>query len=70
MNDMLDEAIESIELAIDYKEPPVDQYFARAGNIYQAAGLTEKAINAYRLALSINPDNEIALRGLNLEEGE
>jgi len=33
-------------------------------------GLHEKAINAYRLALSLNPDNELAIRGMNLLEGK
>lgn len=70
LNGMLDEAIDSIELAINYKDPPVDQFYARAGNIYQAAGLSEDANNAYRLALALNPDNKTALKGLNLPDGE
>lgn len=60
----LDESIEFIELAINYSEYPADQFFARAGNIYRAAGDYDMAFKAYQYALSINPDNEIAVHGL------
>ena len=70
MDNQYNESVNAIELAIDYKDPPADHFYARAGNIYRAAGLHEVAINAYRLALSLNPDNEFAIRGLNLLEGD
>jgi len=70
MDGMIDKSIQSIEFALDYIDNPNDQFFARAGNIYRAAGFSEKAINVYRLALSINPDNEIATQGLTSLDGK
>lgn len=70
MDDKYDESVDAIEIAVSIKIPPADSFYARAGNIYRATGSYEKAINAYRLALSLNPDNELAIRGMNLLEGD
>lgn len=61
-----DDAVGAIERAVELMDPPVDSYFARAGEIYRGAGLREKAVKAYRQALILNPDNKVAQKGLQL----
>ena len=66
LNHQPKEAIDSIEHALELMDPPVENYYARAGEIYRWAGFPDKAIKAYRQALILNPDNPIAQKGLQL----
>jgi tetratricopeptide (TPR) repeat protein len=68
--DKLPEAINAIEQAIKLGNPPADSYYARAGEIYRAAEMTEKAMSAYRNALAINPSNLVAKKGLESLESK
>ena len=65
-NNQPQEAVVAIEKAITYMNPPVDSFFVRAGEIYRLAGLIDNAVAAYRQALKINPQNEIAQSGLRI----
>jgi tetratricopeptide (TPR) repeat protein len=53
-------SIESIEQAIALTSVSKQEYYVRAGAIYEWAGDIEKALDAYRQALSLNPDNQTA----------
>jgi tetratricopeptide (TPR) repeat protein len=55
-----EKAIESIEQAIALTNTPKQEYYVRAGQIYEWVGDLEKALTAYREALSLNPDNSLA----------
>lgn len=66
LTDQPEKAIDSIEYAMEIMDPPVANFYARAGEIYRWAGFPDKAIKAYRQALIINPDNPIAQKGLQL----
>lgn len=63
-NNQKDEAVRTIERALELVSPPSESYFVRAGEIYRWAGLKEKAVTAYRQALIINPNNQTAIKGL------
>ena len=58
------EAIQAIEQALALSTSPTEWYYVRAGQIYEWAGDTVKAISAYREAIRINPDNKSAQAGL------
>jgi Tetratricopeptide repeat. len=64
LNQQLAEAITNIEKAIELVETPNLWYYIRAGKIYEEMGEKEKALQAYKRALQIDPMNESALKGI------
>jgi tetratricopeptide (TPR) repeat protein len=63
------DALSSIEEALRYMAPPNPWYFVRAAQIYEILGEKEKALEAYLAALEIDPENGVALNGVqNLEQ--
>jgi tetratricopeptide (TPR) repeat protein len=64
LNQQLAEAITNIEKAIEIVETPNLWYYIRAGKIYEEMGEKEKALQAYKRALQIDPMNESALKGI------
>jgi tetratricopeptide (TPR) repeat protein len=68
--DIQGKAIESIEQAIALTSTPKQEYYIRAGEIYEWAGDNEKALEAYRQALSLNPDNTVAKSKIEALTGE
>jgi tetratricopeptide (TPR) repeat protein len=60
------EAIEAIEQALELMNPPQDSYYARAGEIYRLAGLRDQALEAYKEAIKLNPNNTTSVKGLEL----
>lgn len=59
------EAITAIEHAIAIMTPPNIYYYIRAGSIYEWAGDESQASYAYHQALLIDPQNTVALEGMN-----
>lgn len=64
LNEQPAQAIAAIEHAVALTTPPDATYYARAGNIYEWAGDKSQALNAYRQALLIDPQNATALKGV------
>jgi tetratricopeptide (TPR) repeat protein len=60
------EAIKMIRKALKLMNPPDEDVYVRAGEIYRQAGFKEKAVAAYQDALTLNPSNEVAKKGLEL----
>jgi predicted TPR repeat methyltransferase len=58
-----EEALEAIEQAI-VLDPDAVRNHLRAGQIYEAAGQTERALAAYRQLLDLRPDNKTALEAI------
>ncbi len=63
------EAILSVEQAILLSEEPSDTYYVLAGQIYELSEESEKAIQAYKIALELAPDNVVAKQLLQTLEG-
>lgn len=57
-------AISAIEMAIDRMNPLDISYYLLAGSLYEESALFEKAMDAYKEAVKIDPNNAIALKGL------
>jgi len=64
LNDQPAQAMTAIEQALAFMNLPNIGYYIRAGNIYEAAGKKEQALQFYRQALLIDPQNAAALKGL------
>jgi len=58
------QAITAIEQALALMTPPNAGYYVRAGSIYEWVGDKNRALNAYRQALLIDPRNAAALEGV------
>jgi tetratricopeptide (TPR) repeat protein len=58
------QAISAIDGALLRMAPPDASYYARAGGIYEWAGDASRALEAYRQALRIDPQNAAALGGV------
>ncbi|GAB4502307.1 MAG: hypothetical protein Fur0035_18550 [Anaerolineales bacterium] len=58
-----DAARQSIERALTLEQTPTLSYLLRAASIYEWTGDKAKALAFYRLALTIDPQDESALRG-------
>lgn len=63
-------AIDAIERSLEIVEAPVVAYHIRAGTIYEWAGYLDLAIVQYRLALEVEPNDQIAIDGVNRLSGE
>jgi len=59
-----EEAVQSIETALSLVESPNAWYFVRAGEIYEWLGNMDVAIDFYRRALEIDPQNKTARHNL------
>jgi len=59
-----EDAIQAIEQAIRLMQPPNAWYYVRAGQIYEAAGRPDQALEAYRQALNLQPGNTVAQQGV------
>lgn len=64
LNKQSAQAIAAIEQALVLMAPPNADYYARAGNIYEGAGDASRALQAYRQALLIDPNNVAARKGM------
>ena len=64
LNGQKQEAVSAIEQAIELMNSPLDNYYARAGDIYRWAGLKDKAKIAYDQALKLNPNNAGVMKSL------
>jgi tetratricopeptide (TPR) repeat protein len=64
LNSQLPEAVMYIEKAIELIPQPNLWFYLRAGIIYEESAQNDKALQAYKLALRIDPANEIALKGV------
>jgi tetratricopeptide (TPR) repeat protein len=64
LNKQSAQAIAAIEQALVLMAPPNAYYYTRAGNIYEWAGDKNQALQAYRQALLIDPQNADALKGV------
>lgn len=64
LNEQPKEAIASIEKAIRLMPQPNAAYYVRAGQIYEWSGDATRALEAYRNALTINPENSAAQQGV------
>lgn len=62
--DLPDEAVRTIEQALALAMPPPEQYYVRAGQIYEWAGMEVEAIAVFRKVLEENPSNIAAQQGL------
>lgn len=64
-------ALAAIEKALSLGRPAPFAHYLRAGEIYEWAGLREKSLEAYQLALALRPNSERARRGVErlLENG-
>lgn len=60
-----DEAVAAIERAVYLVDSPNPSYYVRAGELYEWVGDTKKAFDAYKQALSLDPDNGHAQRALD-----
>jgi len=58
MSGQQDKAVVAIERAVE--EEPKMSYFMRAGQIYEAAGNVERAVDAYRQVLAADPNHRPA----------
>jgi len=63
-------AIESIVNALSLSDQPAASYLARAGFIYEWVGDTEKALEYYRQALLLDPNDPVALPGFQRLSGD
>jgi Tfp pilus assembly protein PilF len=57
-------AIQSIERVLQLMNPPVLRYYLLAGSLYEANGMKEKAAEAFKNALLLDPQNPEALNGI------
>jgi tetratricopeptide (TPR) repeat protein len=64
LNEQPAQAIIAIQQALALMVPPNANYYVRAGGIYEWAGDKNRALNAYRQALLIDPQNAAALKGV------
>ena len=60
------EAETSIESALQFMPFPRANYYLRAGRIYEKVGKTQKAIESYEKVLTIEPENNVALKRLKV----
>ena len=58
------QAESSIESALQFMPFPRANYYLRAGRIYEKAGKIQKAIESYEKVLTIEPENNVALKRL------
>jgi len=63
-------AIEAVENALAQSGQPAASYLTRAGVIYEWIGDTEKALEYYRQALLIDPNDPVALPGFQRLSGD
>lgn len=64
LNNQPEQAVLSIERALELMDIPDPAYYVRAGRIYEFAGNPAKAIPAYRQALALDPASEPARQAL------
>ncbi len=64
LNEQPEMAQKNIEKALSLIGSPNEQYYVRAGKIYEWAGKKNQALNNYRQALRIDPQNVSALEGV------
>lgn len=57
-------AIQSIERVLQLMNPPVLRYYLLAGSLYEANGMKEKAVEAFKNALLLDPQSPEALNGI------
>lgn len=62
---MLDEALEQYRAALRVK-PSFPDAHLNLGNAYAQKDMLDKAIAQYEMALELDPDNQIAVRNLEL----
>ena len=62
--DQAELASQTIELALHLMDPADANYYTLAGQIYEANGSTQRALEAFEEALSIEPGNTTALQGV------
>jgi len=60
------QAESSIESALQFIPFPRANYYERAGRIYEKAGKIQKAIDSYEKVLTIEPENNVALKHLKV----
>jgi tetratricopeptide (TPR) repeat protein len=65
LNNQPEEAQENIEKALSLMTSPNEWYYVRAGQIFEWSGDLVRALDAYRKALTINPDNSTAQQGVS-----
>jgi tetratricopeptide (TPR) repeat protein len=58
------QAITDIEQALALMVPPNTYFYSRAGSIYEWAGDASRALQAYRQALLVDPQNVAAINGV------
>lgn len=61
-NQQPEKAVQSIEKAIQLKDPPQLKYFLLAGSLFESIGNNGEAIKAYENVLAIEPNNPEALQ--------
>ncbi len=64
LTNRLDDALAAIQTAIGLTSAPQAWYFVRQGIIYESMGNIPNAITAYKKALEINPNNNVAQKHL------
>ncbi len=69
LNEQPEEAKVSIEKALSLMVRPNELYYVRAGQIYEWSGEGGQALQAYRKALTINPDNSAAQQAIRRLSG-
>jgi tetratricopeptide (TPR) repeat protein len=69
LNNQSEEAKKSIEKALSLMAPPNELYYVRAGQIYEWRGETVRALEAYKNAIRINPENRTAQQGVSRLSG-
>jgi tetratricopeptide (TPR) repeat protein len=69
LNNQPEEAKKSIEKALSLMAPPSELYYVRAGQIYEWCGENVRALDAYKSAIRINPENLTAQQGVSRLSG-
>lgn len=64
LNEQPEQAMAAMEQAVSLIRPPNLNFFLRAGSIFEWGGETEQALEYYRRALQIDPQNAAALAGV------
>ena len=65
LNNQPEEAITTIKKAVSIMKPPNALYYLRTAQIYEWDGKNDLALDAYKKALAIDPNNNDAQKGIN-----
>ena len=60
----------AVQQSLALMEPPDPWFYVRAGDIYEWAGETEKALTAYQYAVTLDSTNSSALQGIQRLSGK